>query len=388
MGTPSIFWTLSMADFHWPDIHDLFSINEDDSNDFRQNIIDNPHIVDWLFTDRVKSFVKYWLYENLNAEWHWYRFEFAVKRGSIHCHGLAKLKDDPGICDLTGKALKGFLAQKTIEQNHDIDNSELVDLQNNIQNGKEAERQICKYVDSLMTAMNPIDGPIDEFVRPNVHPCKLWLQEIPDEELQSDYINLANCVQRHTRCSSAYCLRKTNDGKQECRFKFSVQLQAWRENCDIQIILDHNACLNYIAKYASKAEKISDVAKEAFISVMKNASGQESAGNIFRKLIISSVGERDFSAQEIMHQILSLKLYCSSFDVVNCSLEGSRQISINDDEIETKASYLDDYANRSNNDTSLEIRESNLINFISNWFKKQRSKISKKEKESCCENFS
>jgi len=29
-----------------------------------------------------------------------------------------------------------------------------------------------------------------------------------------------------------------------------MQLQAWRTNCDIQIILDHNACLNYIAKYA------------------------------------------------------------------------------------------------------------------------------------------
>ena len=49
MGTPTIFWTLSMADFHWPDIHDLFSSNdESESADFRQNIIDNPHIVDWF----------------------------------------------------------------------------------------------------------------------------------------------------------------------------------------------------------------------------------------------------------------------------------------------------------------------------------------------------
>ena len=94
-----------------------------------------------------------------------------------------------------------------------------------------------------------------------------------------------------------------------------MQLQNWRANCDIQIILDHNAYLNYIAKYASKAEKVSDVAKEAFLSVINNLSGKETSGNIFRKLIIKSVGERDFSAQEVMHQIMSLKLYCSSFEV-------------------------------------------------------------------------
>jgi len=136
-----------------------------------------------------------------------------------------------------------------------------------------------------------------------------------------------------------------------------IYISSCRANCNIQIILDHNACLNYIAKYASKAEEISDVAENAFTSVMKNLSGKETAGNIFRKLIIKSVGERDFSAQGVMHQILSLKLHCSSFDVVNCSLEGSRQITITDNEIETKNSFLDDYANASE-----EIRQTNFIN--------------------------
>ncbi|XP_066932700.1 uncharacterized protein [Clytia hemisphaerica] len=387
MGTPTIFWTLSMADFHWPDIHDLFSSNdESEYADFRQNIVDNPHIVDWLFTERVKSFVKHWLYESLNAEWHWYRFEFAVMRGSIHCHGLAKLKDDPGICELTEKALQGFLAQQTLSNQTEIDleNNTLLNLA--VIEGNNAERQICDYVDSLMTAMNPIEGPVDEWEKPNVHPCKKRLEDIPEEDLEQDYIDLANSVQRHTKCSSAYCLRTKND-KQECRFKFpfeccekthltfekvklkgcgekyvpnivlkrndprmnrhqQLQLQSWRANCDIQIILDHNACLNYIAKYASKAEKISDVAKEAFTSVIGNLSGKETSGNIFRKLIIKSVGERDFSAQEVMHQIMSLKLHCSSFDVVSCSLEGSRQMKIDNDGVETKTSFLDDYASR------------------------------------------
>ena len=31
---------------------------------------------------------------------------------SIHCHGTAKLNNDPGLCELTQTALKAFLAQK------------------------------------------------------------------------------------------------------------------------------------------------------------------------------------------------------------------------------------------------------------------------------------
>ena len=229
MGTPTIFWTLSMADFHWPDIHDLFFTNDDDDDDersanFRQNIIDNPHIVDWLFTERVKSFVKHWLYECMNASWHWYRFEFSIMRGSIHCHGLAKLKDDPGICELTELALKGFLSNKLLQENQsnlDLDLERHV-LEIDIANGKNAESQICNYVDSLMTAVNPFEGAVDEWVKPKIHPCKKRLETIPEEELEKDYADLANSVQRHTKCSSAYCLRNKN-GQQKCRFNFPFE---------------------------------------------------------------------------------------------------------------------------------------------------------------------
>ena len=60
------------------------------SQERRQNVINNPHVVDWFFTQRLESFVKYWLYDTLDVKWHWYRFEYQG-RGSIHCHGTAKL---------------------------------------------------------------------------------------------------------------------------------------------------------------------------------------------------------------------------------------------------------------------------------------------------------
>ena len=50
----------------------------------------------------------------MGAEWHWYRFEYAVIRGSIHCLRLAKLKDDHDLCQLSQIGLKLYLANKTI----------------------------------------------------------------------------------------------------------------------------------------------------------------------------------------------------------------------------------------------------------------------------------
>ena len=81
----------------------------------RQNVVDNPHIVDWFFNQRLENFIKRWLYGTLGAAWHWYKYEFQA-RGSIHCHGTAKLKIDPGLCELTEVALKGFLADQKLEQ--------------------------------------------------------------------------------------------------------------------------------------------------------------------------------------------------------------------------------------------------------------------------------
>ena len=110
-----------------------------------------------------------------------------------------------------------------------------------------------------------------------MHAC----QQSFSSGLDSDYIDLLNCVQRHTRCSTAYFLRKkAGSNDLECGFKFplpchnettlefeeihtknglasyrvklvrkrngprsnsdqTLQLQGWRTNCDIQIIIDY-----------------------------------------------------------------------------------------------------------------------------------------------------
>lgn len=79
-GPPTIFWTLSCADFHWPEFHEVLDIDSTLSDsDRRDNVINNPHLLDWLFTERTEKFVKYWLKETLGATWHWFRYEYAVQ---------------------------------------------------------------------------------------------------------------------------------------------------------------------------------------------------------------------------------------------------------------------------------------------------------------------
>ena len=49
-----------------------------------------------------------------------------------------------------------------------------------------------------------------------------------------------------------------------------MQLQGWKANCDIQIIIDQHACVEYLAKYATKGEPRSQQLKHAFNAVIND----------------------------------------------------------------------------------------------------------------------
>jgi hypothetical protein len=157
-------------------------------------------------------------------------------------------------------------------------------INSDITQGQEAEQRICNYVDSLVSTLNPLHPDVQQWTRPAVHPSKKCFSEISDKEWEQDYCDLLNTVQRYTQCSSAYCLKQADDGTQYCRFGYPIecssnthlefeqvhtkdgsskykakivtkrndsrlnqhqqlQLQGWRANCDIQIVIDHHACL-------------------------------------------------------------------------------------------------------------------------------------------------
>ena len=54
------FFTLSCAEYHWPEFHELFCDPHSDHIQpaiRQQNVLENPHILDWFFTERTDRFV-------------------------------------------------------------------------------------------------------------------------------------------------------------------------------------------------------------------------------------------------------------------------------------------------------------------------------------------
>jgi hypothetical protein len=267
----------------------------------------------------------------------------------------------------------------------------------------------------------PHDG---SWQKPKVHPCSRRYDEIPQTEIESDYIDLLNTVQRHTHCSSKYCLRYISGSKElQCRFKYpfdcydktklsfepinskkesvlyraklitkrnyprlnnhqKIQLQGWRANCDIQVIIDYHACVEYLCKYAAKGEPRSTIRNDAFSSVMCSEDAIPNTAKAVKKVMIKSLGERDYGAQETMHLLLSLKLHSSTFHVIPVNLNGSRRVETTANESQncTKDSLLDFYAKRKVfQQFHPNILDLNLVNFAMQ-FKVVNQKLQNQQK--------
>lgn len=357
-----------------------------------QAIIDQPHLTDWYFTSKLSDFLQCWLYDTLDTEWHWYRLEYQ-SRGSTHAHGCAKLKNDTGICALVQKAAAAWLIIQDDENMTDCDVQRIID------EGEEAKAIALEYIDWLVTTYN--EAPPDEFWSiPVPHPCSVSPCNVANQD--EDYHQLVNTVQRHTHCSTAYCpRRKSGEQELKCRFEYPrdqqpsstikfekldngtvratletkrndsrlnshnrVMLQHWRANVDLQIIVDVQACARYMTKYAAKGECRSQPVQTLYKSCVEHLNNNSDGRRVLRTALLHSVGERDFSAQETSHMLLSLPLFSCTYNFVTVALNSSRKVTRDDNsgELTLEASALDDYASR---DASL--AHLNLCQFVSNY---------------------
>ena len=216
-GPPTFFWTVSSADNYWPELHSLMPHPPDQTPTHQmrvQAVITHPHITDWYFTSKLADLVHHWLYGVLDAEWHWYRFEYQAQ-GSTHAHGCAKLKNDPGIVSLVKEAAAGWLAAQSQDQDQGV-----------IEAGETAKSKALEYSDWLVTTIND-SMPDDSWMQPTPHPCTIKLNT-PCDATDEDYHGLVNSVQRHTRCSTAYCLRRKGENYDlKCHFYYPRTLQSF-----------------------------------------------------------------------------------------------------------------------------------------------------------------
>ena len=96
------------SDNYWPDLHRLLQEPNNATPSIRfKAVIDNPHLTDSYIVSRLDEFSNLWLDRVLQTEWKWHRFEWQA-RGITHAHGRAKLRNDPGVCNLVNTAVQGW----------------------------------------------------------------------------------------------------------------------------------------------------------------------------------------------------------------------------------------------------------------------------------------
>jgi len=167
-GPPTIFFTLSCADYHWPDLHILMpypdhiiqEIQDTGSSKcvpFAQRkkmVIDNPHIVTAFIHKRCKSFTSH-MRQCFGCDWYWQRFE-AQKRGSLHTHGCLKFTDDQQLQKKCIIALHFFLSKtklaainRTFEAASHSDKSEKFSDEDHKNSKSRCEKIVTSFLDSF-----------------------------------------------------------------------------------------------------------------------------------------------------------------------------------------------------------------------------------------------
>ena len=121
-----------------------------------------------------------------------------------------------------------------------------------------------------------------------------------------------------------------------------VQLSAWRANVDMQYIVSRQRVLQYCTKYVTKSKPRSQSLKEIFTTIVRSLREGNSSLKAVQKLLINTVGERDYSAQETCHLLLQLPMFKASRD-----FDGSRAVEdLLEEGQPTALSIVDHYMGR------------------------------------------
>ena len=126
-----------------------------------------------------------------------------------------------------------------------------------------------------------------------------------------------------------------------------IQLSAWRANVGMRYLISKQKVIEYCAKYATKSEPHSQTVRETFQIIINSLKQGSSSVTAVQKLLIKSIGEHDFSAQETCRLLLQLPMYNSSRNFVVLSLDSSHLVqNAEDGQISTTPSILDHYIHR------------------------------------------
>ena len=105
-----------------------------------------------------------------------------------------------------------------------------------------------------------------------------------------------------------------------------IQLSGWRANIDMQYYVSRRKVIEYCAKYATKCEPHSQPQKDVYKTIVQGLREEDTPLKVVQKLLINTVGDRDYSAQETCHLLLQLPMFHASRDFIVLRLDGSRAV--------------------------------------------------------------
>ncbi|EED11567.1 hypothetical protein TSTA_008630 [Talaromyces stipitatus ATCC 10500] len=309
------------ADLHWADLmqhlpnFERAAIGQERIQIARDNLRDNPHIVAQWFWIRSNVFRKEVLDKRFNVIDNWNQFEWQG-HGSVHNHGLYWVNGAP--------------------------NSEVEPL------SLELRQAFANFWGIHISALNPQPG---QMVADTTERSPIQLEFADQKNTVGFLSRVANRVQRHV-CSKKYCFRKEKGSDVvSCRFHFphSIQtepfverapghqyhhfysirndaminawnrciLMGWLANIDIAPGTGSRALLDYIAKYVSKVEKKTESYKDMMKGFLPKLNPQNPFLSAVSKMMNRLIGERDWSAQEVLHLLLDIPLQSASRICIN-----------------------------------------------------------------------
>jgi len=94
----------------------------------------------------------------------------------------------------------------------------------------------------------------------------------------------------------------------------------------MKYIVSGHKVIEYCAKYVTKTEPRSEPMREIFQKIINSLKSGNTSLTVVQKLLINSIGERDYSSQETCHLLLQLPMFKASRDFIVLSLDGSRLV--------------------------------------------------------------
>ena len=103
----------------------------------------------------------------------------------------------------------------------------------------------------------------------------------------------------------------------------------WRANIDFCSVINKEAVLAYVAKYASKGETSSPTYGQVLQTAISKLNDSDQAGIAYQKMLSTFTAERDISSQETCHILLGCQLVKSSQQHQNLCVSPDVQEEIN-----------------------------------------------------------